>query len=309
MNNIRYLQRIDIDEDAWNRCIDTADNGLIYAYTYYLDVMCSAWDALVLNDYEAVMPLPWRKKWGISYLYQPFFTPVLGIFGKDLFEMQQESFLKMIPKKFMYWDIDLNENIQYNNAKIDTTNLQVINRINFLLNISGEYQDVFKSYSRLAKRKLIKAEHYQLQVERGAPIGDIISLYRKHYDLAHKEVPDDAYKSILRLTNCLQKENFITYKAKTGTGEVVAFYLLLTDTRWVYSLLGGSSPKGKEMGAFYFLTDIAINNLAGNGKVFRFEGSDIPGIAFFNQQFGPRATNYLHLKKNNLPWPLRLLKS
>ena len=28
----------------------------------YLDIICENWDALILNDYEAVMPLPSYKK-------------------------------------------------------------------------------------------------------------------------------------------------------------------------------------------------------------------------------------------------------
>ena len=49
------------------------DNGLIYAYSFYLDTMAKHWDAFILNDYEAVMPLTWNKKYGITYYYtSPF---------------------------------------------------------------------------------------------------------------------------------------------------------------------------------------------------------------------------------------------
>ncbi|WP_315816464.1 hypothetical protein [Paraflavitalea speifideaquila] len=55
----------------WDRCIADAPNGLIYGYSFYLDKMADNWDGLVLNNYEAVMPLPWKKKWGIYYLAHP----------------------------------------------------------------------------------------------------------------------------------------------------------------------------------------------------------------------------------------------
>ena len=79
-----YKQRKEIDEAKWDKCISKASNGLIYAYSYYLDGMADNWDALVLNDYEVVMPLPWRKKFGFYYLYQPAFTAQLGLFGRDI---------------------------------------------------------------------------------------------------------------------------------------------------------------------------------------------------------------------------------
>ena len=67
-SSIRYLTRREIDTTKWDHCIDTAGNGLIYAYSFYLDHMARNWDALVLNDYEAVMPLTWNSKFGIRYL-------------------------------------------------------------------------------------------------------------------------------------------------------------------------------------------------------------------------------------------------
>src|ERR1051325_4489828 len=105
---IQYLAHKDIDKKKWNRCIDNADNGLIYAYSFYLDCMAKNWDALVQNDYEAVMPLTWKKKYGIRYLYQPFLTAQLGVFGQIITERQCGDFIQAIPSKFRYIDISLN---------------------------------------------------------------------------------------------------------------------------------------------------------------------------------------------------------
>ena len=79
---VHYITYQQIDKSKWDNCIDTAANGLVYGYSFYLDAMAKHWDALVLDDYEAVMPLTWRKKFGIRYLYQPAFTQQLGIFYK-----------------------------------------------------------------------------------------------------------------------------------------------------------------------------------------------------------------------------------
>ncbi|HEU0112812.1 MAG TPA: hypothetical protein VFQ73_18195, partial [Flavisolibacter sp.] len=61
---IQYYPGKSINKQAWDKCISNASNGLIYACSTYLDTMSDNWDALVLNNYEAVMPLPWRKKYG-----------------------------------------------------------------------------------------------------------------------------------------------------------------------------------------------------------------------------------------------------
>ncbi|MGZ8510263.1 MAG: hypothetical protein ACXWWA_07800, partial [Chitinophagaceae bacterium] len=103
--HIRFVPYKEIDLTKWDNCISTASNGLIYGYSYYLDHMAKQWDALVLDDYEAVMPLTWNRKYGIAYLYQPFLTAQLGVFGQDISAELLASFLQAIPAKFLYWDI------------------------------------------------------------------------------------------------------------------------------------------------------------------------------------------------------------
>ena len=112
MKEIHYLTYRQIDKTKWDACIDNAPNGLVYAYSYYLDSMAKNWDALVLSagpdtstEYEAVMPLTWNKKYGIHYLYQPAFTACLGVFGKNITVDMLNRFLLAIPPRFKYWDI------------------------------------------------------------------------------------------------------------------------------------------------------------------------------------------------------------
>src|SRR5687768_1600053 len=99
-SHILYVSRDALDVKKWNACIDRAANGLVYGYSFYLDHMALQWDALVLNDYEAVMPLTYNKKYGISYLYQPFLTAQLGVFGKTVNAELVEAFLAAIPSRF-----------------------------------------------------------------------------------------------------------------------------------------------------------------------------------------------------------------
>jgi hypothetical protein len=80
-HTIQHLTRNEIDSIKWNNCVERSANGLIYAFSYYLDALCDNWDAFVIDDYNAIMPLPWRKKAGIKYIYAPPFIQQLGIIG------------------------------------------------------------------------------------------------------------------------------------------------------------------------------------------------------------------------------------
>ena len=101
-SRIFYLEQENIDKQKWDDCIDKAGNGLIYAYSFYLDCMSKHWGALILGDYEAVMPLTWNKKYGICYLYQPFFAAHLGIFGNNLSQTTVKTFLESICL-YLHW--------------------------------------------------------------------------------------------------------------------------------------------------------------------------------------------------------------
>src|SRR5436305_12201107 len=83
-NHIRYVLNQEIDKEKWDACLLSSDNPLIYARSSFLNSMCRYWDGLVLNDYEAIMPLPWGRKWRVRYIYSPYFVVAGGVFGKGV---------------------------------------------------------------------------------------------------------------------------------------------------------------------------------------------------------------------------------
>ncbi len=306
--DIRYLNRNEIDIDKWDHCILNAPNGLIYARSFYLDSMAENWSALVEGDYQHVMPLTWNKKFGFRYLYQPYFTKSLGVFGKSSLPFEISSFLNAVPEKFKYWDIDLNENnfVSNENKKI---RLNQYARTNYFLSLQAEYDQLRLQYKRLATRMKKKAIENQLQITRGEDPAVIIQLYRKDYKNRHRSISDDDYEKLARCTALAFKHNLAdTYLAKSPSGETFAYYIILRDEKYIYSLIGGSTGQGKKLGAFYLLTDAIIRDHSGSKKIFRFEGSDIPGISFFDALFGPEKISYQHLVMNRLPFPLRFFK-
>ncbi|MBV4356909.1 GNAT family N-acetyltransferase [Pinibacter aurantiacus] len=302
---ISYIQRREIDIEKWNACVEVAPNGLIYARSWWLDEMADNWDALVVGDYDVVMPLTWKSKYGIKYLYQPYFTASLGPFYKPGNKIALKDFIKAIPAAFKFVDIDINEFASKDN--VTDPGISTVSRTNYLIPCTNEY-DGNKSYNRLAKRKINVALSSDIIFSNEVSIDSIISKYKENYQDVHRSISDADYKRLAAVCNfALDKKNISTYGAFHG-GELIAFYLVLHDQRYAYSLLGGSNAAGKEMGAFYFLTHRAIEDAKLRKNTFRFEGSDIEGIAFFNKQFGSVPVSYLHIKINRLPWPLSLMK-
>jgi hypothetical protein len=305
-SDIRYLERNEIDTIKWDNCIRNASNGLIYARSFYLDAMAENWSALVAGDYKYVMPLTWNKKAGFKYLYQPYFTKSLGVFGnsKDSFEIS--SFLNTIPDTFRYWDIDLNEN---NFVSKDIRKLHQRTRRNYFLSLTNDYEFIRQQYKRLANRMIKKAIDGQVQIVRSQAPASVIRLYQRDYTNRHRKISETIYEKLIKSSTMAFENNLAeTYLAKSTSGETLAYYMILKDERYIYSLIGGSTKEGKLKAAFYMLTDTIIRDHAGTNKIFRFEGSDIPGISFFDNLFGPERISYQHLVMNKLPFLIRLFK-
>ena len=110
MKDIAYIRHAGIDKNRWDAAIARSSNGMVYAHSWFLDLVSPRWDALIAGDYEMVMPLTWKKKAGIQYLCQPPFTQQLGVFSpKSLAHQQTAAFLRAIPSSFRYVDIFLNQ--------------------------------------------------------------------------------------------------------------------------------------------------------------------------------------------------------
>lgn len=66
---IFLLQHHEIDKARWDAVISRSPHGLIYAYSWFLDIAAPGWFALISHDYRFLMPLPVRTKWKLKYVH------------------------------------------------------------------------------------------------------------------------------------------------------------------------------------------------------------------------------------------------
>ena len=214
-NSIKYLHRDQIDTAKWDECIQQSTNGLLYATSEYLDCI-TRWDALVQNDYEAVMPLPWRKKFGFQYLYQPAFCQQLGIFSKSGPNLTiSDRFLDRIPSSYALWDIQLNATNVINkyNAKL---------RKNYLLSLNASYEELNKEYSRSAKRNIAKAAHAGVTISGNVDSELVVQLHRQRFG-ATAGIHARDYENFRQLFSRLQKaRKLFSIAAVNSSEEVIA---------------------------------------------------------------------------------------
>jgi hypothetical protein len=300
---IQYVPRHEIDIIKWNNCIDTADNGLIYSYTLYLDQMARHWDALVLNDYEAVMPLTWNIKYSIAYLYQPFLTAQLGVTGKNISKDLLEAFLKAIPPKFKYWDIFLNHKNVFS-----LTNFNLYQRSNYILDLHKSYNEIYKDYRENIIRNIKKSEQAGCIPGKGFDAEKVIELaiqQMKTYSGESKENVN-RFRNLYRILS--KKQQAITYGIFSAKDELLSSSVFFFSHNRAYYILVGNHPDGRTIGASHALIDAFIKDHAGKNVLFDFEGSDIRNLAFFYSSFGAVEEKFAGIKLNRLPFYLKWMK-
>ncbi|MBL7983340.1 MAG: hypothetical protein JNM91_00005, partial [Flavobacteriales bacterium] len=105
---IRHLRNEEIDRQQWDRLLDQCPDRLWYARSRVLDRMAPGWEALIDDQLGILMPLTWRRKWGIHYLYNPYGAQQLGVFNANHDPDRTTAFLAAVPGRFRYIDIWLN---------------------------------------------------------------------------------------------------------------------------------------------------------------------------------------------------------
>jgi hypothetical protein len=297
-NTIQYLTRPQIDTAKWDQCISRAANGRIYAYAAYLDCMAQQWDALVQNDYEAVMPLTWNNKYGIHYLYQPFLAAQLGVFGSD----NVQPFIEKIPGHFRYIDIYLNSG---NTNAMNTES--VLLRDNYILDLNHPYEVLYNAYRENIRRNIKKAKQAGCTVVKDFDVETVISLASTQMQLHDKNVEENIGR-FRQLYKLLKAENKATTYGISLQGVVIASCVFFFSHNRAYYILVGNHPNGKTIGASHALIDAFIADHAGQDILLDFEGSDIRNLAFFYSSFGAVQEIYPALKINRLPFYLKWLK-
>jgi hypothetical protein len=299
--NIHYVVYKDIDKRKWDHCIESAPNGLIYAWSFYLDHMAKHWDALVLGDYEMVMPLTWNKKCGIHYLYQPPFVASEGIFGKNLNETIVTRFMNAIPAKFKLIEISLN----YEN---NTHDKNCFPKSNYILALNKPYAELCKNYRQNIQRNIKKSIQAGCYSKTGIPVTDIIRINKEQLKNAVK-VTDHDYENFIGLYQYLRvKKQAVTYGIYSAGNELLSSCVYFFSHKRAYYILVGNHPNGKTLGASHYLVDRFIADYSNQDLLLDFEGSDIRNLAFFYSSFGGTLETYPALRINRLPWWAKWLK-
>lgn len=305
-SDIQFLQNNEIDKHQWDECINSSANGLIYAKSFYLDNICPGWNALSGTNYDWVLPIMHKKKWGIAYLYQPPFTQQLGFFAKKDVLVPYQQVIEWLQQHYKFWEVSWNYATE---SKIVRSPLQSTAAANFILDLTNSYESISLNYNNVLIKNLKRGKRFQHIYKTTDNFDTCIDLYKKHYGYRIPHVTLADYKKFSNICFFAQKHKMLVCRqVLDNNGECFAAAVMLTDEKRLYNIINVTTEAGRKLQANHFLLDAIIREFSGKRLLLDFEGSDVPGVKIFYENFGAVNQAFFRIKFNELPLAIRLFK-
>jgi hypothetical protein len=310
------LARHEINDTYWNALLDECTHPVVYAYSWYLDVVSPHWQALILpqtDGYRAVMPLPVRKKWGLLVVQQPLFCQFLGIFAREtVAEPLIRSFIQQLHRHFSYisnysFHPELTSILQ--KCLRDDPNLAFFHSQTHWLNLHKPYEAIARGFTPDRKANLQRAYKQGWKKAESEDIEPMIRLFRLHHaGRIRGGVAESAYTLLRRLAaQLVQRKVVRIYYAHQG-GEFRAGIMAVVMHGTSTYLFNSADETGRKGNARTWLLDGHFKEMAGKIEYFDFESPEVDGIRNFYESFGVENKVFLSIKKNKLPFPIRQLQ-
>lgn len=313
MSTVKYLQHHQIDKEKWDTCIEQSPQTVIYAHAFYLDIVSPFWEAIVEEEngnYLTIMPLTWRKKYGITFLHQPIFCQQLGLFSteKEVSIEKIEQFLKTVFEICSFipryqWNVH-NTSIFKN---LESIFIQQLGNKNFTfftthhLLLSQPYSLLYQNYSRDRKMNLKRAGKARLEIIESEDIEPLLAMFKK--DIAQnlqKGVASNAYELFRKIFHALKVRKWCKlFYTKNTKGEIGAGALFVFYQNQIIYLFNACYQEARKENGRTLLIDHIIQSYANSNYIFDFESPEIDQIAYFYKSFGAQEIPYPALLNYN----------
>jgi len=304
MSSVEYVKHADISSQQWDQCIKCSFNGSVQAYSWYLNLFCDQWDALVEGDYKSVMPLPVKKKFGQPVVYMPPFINQLGIYSPECFTVSKTTaFLDMLKRKFHVVNMGINKY-----TPLPTGIFHWHDESFCELDLIRPYSKTVTNYSPSCRNMLRLATARQYNVISGIAPNDIITFIKKEKVFVDSAVREDDFKKLRMLIASL-----LRYK----TGELFGIYnnvnmlsciaVFLWSNNNVILMFAAATKEAIADHAPLLLCDKFIEKYSENNVTLLFEFRDKYLTPDGYRGFGAAESHYQRLHLNRIPFFLRPL--
>ena len=281
---IRSLKHSEINPEKWNQTVRNSLSPNVLAEYELLNLLTDngMWNALVEDDYKAVLPLPTRQKGVLKYVYTPFFLPQMGVFSEyEITPQKTADFLHEISRHYVLADVLMNEKTEL----IHTEHEFVSHSISLHL----FYNELYSQFHENTRRNIKAAQKQQSRVTvQEEIIADIIALFRTNKgseEAVHFREND--YARLQQVADYLLTHNLLeVYGVRTADGQLAAGALFVKDGKRRWFWFSGRDNRLSETKSMFLLLDTYIHDHAESNLYLDFNGSSNPNVARLYQGFG-----------------------
>ena len=301
-----YLKNKHIDILKWDKCINNAYNGNIYGYSWFLNIVCQNWDALVYDNYRAVFPLPIKKKFGLPVLYHPLLSGQLGIFSSEKLDPRLiHLFLERIPYKFRKINIKLNKYINLSNCDYNLKNHKTY-VIDLIRNTTGIYSE----YKPSLRQKIDRALLSKMTVINSLKPQEVINFLYNEETLVNKALKLDNINHLRKILSCMVSNHLgNVFAVYSGVNNICALGLFLFSHNKISVPIIAINEEGKENHAIELLIHTVIFNNIEKNVTLAYEESYNKYFSEIFASFGAEEKNYKEISKFRTVWPFNKIIS
>lgn len=280
---IQHLTHNKIDFKLWDAHLAHCINTNVYAQHWYLNTVCPKWEALIVGNYDVMVPLPVKTFLGVSYLVQPLWVQQLGVFYKaKISEALFHEIIQFIKKK--YWRV----NFSFNASNLEFLQTHVGN--NYVLKLQKPFSEIKKAY----KNKDISTARNKSGLEiKTTDIITAIQLFEQSkIGKTLQPFNNKAYKILLNLVMEANKHGKSHVLACFKNNVAISAVVILEFNSSFTLLFTGTGNEGRKERALLKLLDWFIGNNCEMHTYFDFEGSNNNSIAKFYASWGAQLEQY-----------------
>lgn len=278
---IRRLKYHEIDFVKYAQCLENSEQRKYSATKHFLDTTSAMpWEILVYKDYEAVMPVPFVRKYGMKIVHNPKLCQQLGVFSaKDNLDVN-EAFLEYLEKNYMIRAYPFND--------VNQLRTKIRIKKNFLL-YPDAYDKVYAKYSPKRKRKLRLDEAVLKDSEIKTISFDKARAFIEANTIGLSK--EDDLPEFMRIFESFYNLGYLKFTAFYYQQKIINVIATYSDCNMV-ALLGNFNDKNyvKLSGASVLIDHFIKENI--ETHIFDFEGGELPNIEEFFRGFRPELRPY-----------------
>lgn len=279
---IRLLKYDAVDFNQYNRCIAQSQQKNVYASKQVLDAFGThSWEFLILNDYEAVMPVFISRKLGVRFVTVPLGIQQLGIFSEVDDPDINDRFYQHLTKNFNVLYHAFNEKNQFSASALKRLNNFVMPKQPY-----AEAKSKYSVHRRRNARLLPAMQCRSTMVEESN-----IETFEAFFHQFSKGLNYRQRTQLFQTYRLFNQSGILRKFALQIDGQLASTAFLLEDDETLSAISLLNDPAYQKFNSASILIDQIFQRCI-EEKEFSFMGSNIPAVADFFSRFGAELRQY-----------------